>query len=351
MLRTIPHLIKTDMITLATDDYRGIYLPEAKAHEQLETRQVFTRTQDTAYLVKELVMSRLKKLENEARPNILFDGVTYERSLNALIEPSKVNFRSMVACLPESREAPRRAFSRALTASDLADKGRFINVISLITGHKETAGCDLIDGVPVNAPVTLLINTFVPTGTPLKQFGSIFHEKNSAGRVVATVRITDVKTASDYFGKQNLNPVAQMKHDMYSFFQVEPRDTFKYNHYHKARSLLSLVSTFNPKETWRKIKHLEFGDPPYVRIKLNQDSLSQVNTFDIEVLNEKHFEKALNSNNKSPAAFIFREIMMQARMYNEMQTEKSFTEQSVNERILQERHILGVKNLQTKHLP
>jgi hypothetical protein len=350
MHSNMPHLIKKERITISTDDYRGVYLPENNDHEHVQTEQVFTRTQDTAYLIKELILSRLEKLTlAHHRADLLFDGITFERSLNKLIEPSKQNFQTVVACLSDSRDAPTRAYNRALRSADPADKGRFINTSSLISGHRESSGRAFIDAVPDNASKTEFINTDGSPGKPPQLFGSIIHETNSNGHVVANLRIYNIKTACDYFGKQNLNPRAHTRQELFSL-RENPVDRFRYTNYHKARSLLSLVSSFEPTAQWKKINNLEFGEPPFVRFKLTQDPRSKSNTFEIEVLDETRYQHVLNVKEKSPEAILFIEIVTQAKMYNKMQTNQPFTEQSVNQSILQERYVLGVKNLVKEHV-
>ena len=357
LLRTnMPGLVKKEMITLATDDYRGIHVPGTTAHESKETQQVFSRTQDSAYMVKELVMSRMSQLINAPqRANILFDGITYERFLNPLIEPSKENFQSMVACLPEAREAPNRAFDRAVNSSDPADKGRFVNTEALIAGHKTVSGAALIDGVPANAASTKLVNTFTQHGEAPREFGSISHERTALGGIVANIRITDVKTACDYFGKQNLNSTASMRQEIYSHRQsANDTDTFKYNDYHKARSLLSLASLSDPAKPWIKEKALEFGEPPYVNIRLAHDGDTGKYRFDIEVLDEARYKAALHSD-KTPESkansTLLKEVVSQAKTYNKLEMTEPFSNKEANTEILSERRVLGVKNLEREFIP
>ena len=296
-------------------------------------------------------MVRINKLRNEAkRANIIFDGVTYEsRSLDPLIEPSKEHFQSIMACLPEAREAPKRAFNRAIQSTYPVDKGRFVNTEALISGHKVMSGRELIDNAPTTASRTRLINTYAP-GTP--EFGSISHEKTGTD-VVINIRITNLKTACEYFGKQNLNPMAKMRQEIYSYKNEKKTDTFQYNNYHKARSLLSLASLQDPKNSRKKAKALEFGEPPYMRIKLAYDDSADQYRFDISIINEQRYNAALNPGKAVESAVnadLLKEVIIQAKIYNKMGVKEVFEDKSVNEKIIHERQILGRQNLEKEHL-
>ena len=349
----MPELHKEKVITLATDDYRGIYLPGTEQHEQKETQQVFSRTQDSAYMIKERVMIRMLGLKGTARPNILFDGITYEnRALDPLIQPSKENFQCMVACLPEAREAPSRAFGRALTSTNPADKGRFVNTEALLAGHKSISGQTLIDGVPTTASSTKLMNTYTSGDGAPEEFGNISHQ-HIDNKIVANIQLTNLETASNYFGKQNLNPTARMRQNLYSH-KTGDSDNFKYNNYHKMRSILSLASLRSPSDpAWKKEKALVFGAPPYLDIKLARDEKTGQYYFDIKVLDEHRYKAALN-NNKTPEnkvnSALLKELVTQAKIYNKLGMNVPFTDTSVNTKILAEKRILGAKNLEKAHL-
>jgi hypothetical protein len=56
---------KMDCVTVATDIYRAFTLPGTEDHEKIETKDIFTRTQDFAYMVKELVLNELKEMSNK----------------------------------------------------------------------------------------------------------------------------------------------------------------------------------------------------------------------------------------------------------------------------------------------
>lgn len=367
LLRThMPHLKKQNMITLATDDYRGIHLPGSSKQEQMQTQQVFTRTQDSAYLVKELVMTRLGGFNNPSpsilrqqevntsgyprpRPDVLFDGVTYERSLDAVIGSSRAALKSVVACLPEAREAPSRAYDRAMTSTNPADRGRFVNTEALIAGHKEVGGADLINRLPLCAEKTLLINTYTQGQAP-QQFGFVTHSRNATNQTTATVHITNIKMAADYFGKQNLNPSAKYRHELYANKQsANSTDSFKYSNYHKARCLLQLVEMGDRK--WTREKVIEFGDPPYVHIKKIKDDNTGVYKFDIRVLDEKKYKAELSSIDNPDHAKLLKEVVVQAKAYNKLNTTIAFKDGEVNTKILKERKTLGMANLEREHLP
>ncbi len=52
---------KNDCVILATDNYRVFTMPKTEAHEAIETKDVFIRTQDFAYMVKELVQKEIEQ--------------------------------------------------------------------------------------------------------------------------------------------------------------------------------------------------------------------------------------------------------------------------------------------------
>ncbi len=74
---------KPNYVTIATDNYRAFTLPGTEAHEARPTQDVFVRSQDLAYMVKELVQNEMKQ-KLDGRPNIIFDGITLERDTRDL---------------------------------------------------------------------------------------------------------------------------------------------------------------------------------------------------------------------------------------------------------------------------
>ncbi|MBN9225781.1 MULTISPECIES: zeta toxin family protein [Legionella] len=133
---------RKDYVSLATDDYRGICLPFTEEFEKQETDQAFIRTQDSAYLISELVEERMHA-QKDKRPNVLIDGVTYKSSQKALVEKNN-NSIVVCACLDDMSQVVKRCYDRAKQEeSGSADKGRYVNTSSLLHMHK-TASLNLL---------------------------------------------------------------------------------------------------------------------------------------------------------------------------------------------------------------
>lgn len=153
---------KKDYVSLATDDYRGIFMPFTEDFEKKETEQVFIRTQDSAYLISELVEERMQE-KNDKRPNIIIDGVTYKPSQKALVAKNN-NSLIICACLDDMSEVVKRSYERAKQEeSSSADKGRYVNTTSLIHMHK-TASLNLLIHCDPNTRIAFY-NTNVPRNT------------------------------------------------------------------------------------------------------------------------------------------------------------------------------------------
>ncbi|KTD09118.1 Zeta toxin [Legionella gratiana] len=153
---------RKDYVSLATDDYRSIFMPFTEAFEKQETDQGFIRTQDSAYLISELVEKRMLE-KKEKRPNIIIDGVTYKPSQKALVAQNN-NSIIVCACLDDMSEAIKRSYERARQEeSGSADKGRYVNTTSLIHMHK-TASLNLLIHCDLNTTIAFY-NTNVPRST------------------------------------------------------------------------------------------------------------------------------------------------------------------------------------------
>ncbi|KTC83541.1 zeta toxin family protein [Legionella cincinnatiensis] len=153
---------RKDYVSLATDDYRGIFMPFTDEFEKQETEQVFIRTQDSAYLISELIEEHLQA-KKEKRPNIIIDGVTYKPSQKALVAKNN-NSLVICACLNDMSEVVKRSYERARQEeSSSADKGRYVNTTSLIHMHK-TASLNLLIHCDPNTTIAFY-NTNVPRNT------------------------------------------------------------------------------------------------------------------------------------------------------------------------------------------
>ncbi|KTD62622.1 coiled-coil protein [Legionella santicrucis] len=153
---------RKEYVSLATDDYRGIFMPFTDEFEKQETEQVFIRTQDSAYLISKLVEERMQA-KKEKRPNIIIDGVTYKPSQKALVAKNN-NSLVICACLDDMSEVVKRSYERARQEeSSSSDKGRYVNTTSLIHMHK-TASLNLLIHCDPNTTIAFY-NTNVPRNT------------------------------------------------------------------------------------------------------------------------------------------------------------------------------------------
>lgn len=153
---------RKDYVSLATDDYRGVFLPFTEGFEDQKIEQVFIRTQDSAFLISEIVEDRMKAKTVE-RANVIVDGVTYKPSHRELVEKNN-NSIVVCACLDDMSLVVRRSYERAMQEdAGSADKGRHVNTSSLINMHK-TASLNLIRYCTPNSTIRFY-DTNIPKGT------------------------------------------------------------------------------------------------------------------------------------------------------------------------------------------
>ncbi|STX50205.1 Uncharacterised protein [Legionella busanensis] len=195
---------RLDYVSMATDDYRGIRLPGTDDFEGQQTDQMFIRTQDSAYLVSEIVEDRMRSLKDK-RPNMIVDGVTYKPAHRALVETNK-NSVIVCACLDDASEVVNRSYNRAIQEdSSSADKGRHVNTSSLLHMHK-TASISLIKYCQPNSNIDVY-NTNIRRGETPPLIATI----NTHG--VKNLIIHDEKDAlshlTSFFNKNRLNVSAR----------------------------------------------------------------------------------------------------------------------------------------------
>lgn len=196
---------KVKYVSLATDDYRGICKPNTQVFEQRETDQVFIRTQDSAYLVGELVEARLKA-KKEERPNVIVDGVTYKSFHRELVEKNS-NSVIVCACLDNVDEVVKRCYARAIQEdAGSADKGRHVNTTSLLDMHK-TASINLIAYCPENT-IIKLYNTNIPKGQTPPLIATLNTMNNQKTLTISHTSGALMAMAS-FFNKSRLNSEAK----------------------------------------------------------------------------------------------------------------------------------------------
>lgn len=186
----------TDYVALSTDDYR-LFTPQVT-----QGGDQFIRTQDYAYLVKDLVKEEieLQMEESGQRPNIQCDGVNLESFMRQLLDQGK-NVTSVLAAYAPAGNAgiAERADHRARTSQNQADKDRFVNTNSLFEGHAK-ASERLFTGIPQNT-VTALYDTDVERGASPQNIGEVDPAKKE-------LRVDNLRQVAGFMNKRNINKKA-----------------------------------------------------------------------------------------------------------------------------------------------
>lgn len=201
---------RKDYVSLATDDYRGIFLPFTEEFEKQETDQVFIRTQDSAYLISELVEERILA-QKDKRPNVIIDGVTYKPSQKALVEKNN-NSVVVCACLDDMSLAVKRSYDRAKQEeSGSADKGRYVNTTSLLHMHK-TASINLLISCAPNTTIAFY-NTNIPRGATPPLIATV----DTHGEKTLTIHHDrgSLMYLASFFNKARVNVQARSDHHLF----------------------------------------------------------------------------------------------------------------------------------------
>lgn len=158
-------------ISCNPDHYRGFHRKNTEEFEAIETEQMFIRTQDSAYLIGELVDSRLRTMQQRA--NVIIDAMTCKPSYKALFK-NKEHTDLVFACYDDINEVVKRAYERAgQEEASLGDKGRYINTTDLLKTHKN-AGLNLLLYAPSDLPIKLY-DTSGPRNAPAPLIGIVRH--------------------------------------------------------------------------------------------------------------------------------------------------------------------------------
>jgi adenylate kinase family enzyme/nitrogen regulatory protein PII-like uncharacterized protein len=233
---TISKLLITDKdklnsVVLATDDYRGVVIDEK--HEKVPTDQVFIRTQDTAYYIKELIQKRLERNPKQ-RSNIILDCITLESWHKNLLAPSKKHLTSVVACLDDISLVPERAYLRAIDErSGPADKGRQVHTTTLLQGH-QASSTKLLSSLPPGVKSTLY-DTNVPRGKKPSSFASVDLTANTR-----KIEVTNLKKLSHFLCKANVNIHAEYPQQLY-FYNERAEYSYTFDKHHQAEQVLNMI--------------------------------------------------------------------------------------------------------------
>ena len=226
---------KEQYVVIATDDYRGVYIPGTEKHEKVKTPQVFVRTQDSASLIKNVVLERLKEMQKANKaPDILIDGIKINSSMKKLIGNAHVI--SVNVCLSDATQVAPRAYNRAENSTGVADKGRHVETPSLIRGHAR-ASSELLDSLPT-AVETRLYDSAVKPGEVPKHCGSV----DTTDPIHPSVTILDLAGFSKFLAKKYLQEDARSVADLYSDRNKDSR-AYMLDTQYKADAVLGLMGS------------------------------------------------------------------------------------------------------------
>jgi hypothetical protein len=289
---------KLDYIILATDDYRGVKFDEE--HEKIQTDQVFIKTQDLAYSIKELIQQRLESNVQE-RPNLILDCVSLESWHRALLKEGKIV--STVACLNDIGLVPERVYLRALDESGSpADKGRQVHTPSLLGGHA-SASARLLSSIPDNVRTTLY-DTNVSRGQKPKVLGVV---DTTNGK--HQIDILQLSKFSQFLAKANVNIDATFKGELYRD-EKKSKHRFTFDSHYQAEQIVKLIKPAPPfkNDSYQVILKNELGQA-YASIVYDER-----NGLQFKVLNKKLLLAMLNENNKD--SLILKSVVMQIHWKN-----------------------------------
>jgi len=293
----LPTDVKQECVVLATDDYRGVVMQDIP--EKVQTDQVFIKTQDTAYCIKELVQQRLENNPNQ-RPNIVLDCMTLEGWHRKMLA-GNASTTSVVACLDDISLVPSRAYLRAIDdKSGPADKGRQVNTTSLLSGHKD-ASERLLSSIPMGV-ITSLFDTNVPRGTQPKIFADI--DLTGSKKEINVFNLTKL---SNFVCKANVNVNAYFPEELYRDY-TKGLYSFTFDGHHQAEQVLMMVRS-KPHPTnpaWSK---------PAYDMKLTHNAQTYAKIFErdgklgLEILNPMIFRDKWHEN--SPDANVLKSLVIQ----------------------------------------
>lgn len=289
-----------DTILLSTDSYRGVFVPNTESFESQPTKQGFIKTQDSAYLIKELIQIELEEnlTKNQQRSDVLLDCISLEPWHRRLLEHNQTT-TSVVAALDDVRLVPERAYKRAENkGAGPADKGRYVNTTALLEGH-QNASKRLLTGIPENV-ITNIFDTNSTSTSPSIIANIDTREKN------LVINILNLNKFADFIGKANINPNATSSIQVYKNDKAR-RYQFTYSKDNKAEAIINLIR--GTKQSSPNIPRINFED--YAYICNNQGTIELV-------INDKN--KFLQELHKNP---VLKEIALQIYHGNLAKTRRS----------------------------
>ncbi len=273
---------KENCIIVATDNYRAFSIPGSNENEKDAGKNVFAKTQDLAYMVKELVQKDISK-RAAGRPNIIFDAVTLDYGTKKLLQQGVVT--SAIAAYsgaPGLVGIAERADYRARdTSASPADKGRFVHTTSLLEGHANASG-RLLTSVPEKA-ITTIYDTNVERRQPAIDIGNIDTTTN-------IMQIKDLRVMSEFLNKKNLNAEAIHQVDLI-YNTKNPLNLLSTHHENKAKAILDLVpeTRFKPAFT---IKMMDKHGGEYAELT-SVNGVVKLNVLDTTIFNKKALSETI----------------------------------------------------------
>jgi hypothetical protein len=277
-------------------------MPGTQSHEEKETKNIFTRTQDSAFLAKEIIQDEIaKKLEKGKRPNIICDCVTLEPCMREWLDQGKVT--SIVTAYrgePGYMGIAERADNRA--RNDPVDKGRFVETTELLTKHAD-ASKKLLSSIPENV-ITTVLDTSVEKEEQPKEIAKIDSKSH-------IMEISNLRVMSEFLNKRNINTFAINQVDL--ILNSNPLNLLVTHPEMKAKAILDLVPEAEYKPAYRvqlkgKMKEEDTDEDKiiYAELVLVEGAVK------LSIVNNQVFDKIAMSNNIESS--VLRAITRQAIM-------------------------------------
>lgn len=272
-----PSYAETSII-LATDNYRAVSFGDVDS--KLTDEQAFIKTQDTAYLIKELIQKNLQSLDGN-RPDVVIDVITLEPWMKALVRENHEKTSVSVACLPAADQVPLRAYQRAQDPQSApADKGRHVNTQSLIEGHRRGSEF-LLKGLPTHPQITLYnTNTKDRVARKIAEINNTDH----------SIAINDLSKMGLFLGKKHLNPNATSEAELYYDLKKDS-DRFQYTVKHQAKAILNLISNSGKSEPNHHLILQDENGKNYARVEKNPNGQFELTVLDQSILLQEYLGK------------------------------------------------------------
>lgn len=277
-------------LCFSTDDLRRFTLPGSEEFEKRESHQMFLRSQDLAYLIKEEVVESIKE---DQRPNILFDGITLEGKVKHTILKEALESYLVVNSAPGFEKIPERAYYRAKDQNPSnADRNRYVNLKELLEIHSKAQVN--FKHLPDNM-VTKVYDSHVNFGDKPVEIAVLNGPKGE-------LEISNLIPFANYLNKSLLNTEAD---NPVSLIQ-NPKYSKNITHPSLKAELIEQLLTTNEKPL--KSICLKKDNQPYLKFNVKDKKL------EAEILDEKVFSEVILS--KGIEAQIVENLMPKKNIQN-----------------------------------